>query len=91
MRKLIPLVVLMLVLAGCSKTNEQQPSDAEQKQMQQEHDKAMEQQRQLTSGEGNSMLRDEPQPNQGKTQQQSQPNQKRSQQKSKQQPNPSQQ
>jgi hypothetical protein len=59
MQKWPLLVLALLPLAGCS----DKPSDASQKQIEQEHQKAMEEQKKLTSGEGDSMLRDEPPPN----------------------------
>lgn len=76
MRKLSPVLLSIVLLVGCSK-HQQQPSDADQKRIEQEHQKVMEQQKRLTSGEGNSMLRDQPGPSQGAAQQQKQ-NQKQS-------------
>ena len=64
MRKFSPVLLLMLLSFACSGKN-QQPSDADQKRIEQEHQKAMEQQKQLTSGEGKSMLRDQPAPSEG--------------------------
>ena len=71
MRKLSSVLLLVLLSFACSNKN-QQPSEADQKRIEQEHQKAMEQQKQLTSGEGNSMLRDQPAPSQGTTQHQKQ-------------------
>jgi hypothetical protein len=71
MHKFSPVLLLMLLSFACSSKN-QQPSAADQKRIEQEHQKAMEQQKQLTSGEGKSMLRDQPAPSQGTTQQQKQ-------------------
>ena len=71
MRKFSPVLLLMLLSFACSNKN-QQPSDADQKRIEQEHQKAMEQQKQLTSGEGKSMLRNQPATSQGTTQQQKQ-------------------
>jgi len=71
MRKLFPVFLSLLLLVGCSK-HQQQPSDADQKRIEQEHEKAVEQQKHLTSGEGNSMLRDQPASSQGAAQQEKQ-------------------
>ena len=71
MRKLSPFLLLVLLAIGCSSKN-QQPSDAVQERIEQERQKAMDQQKQLTSREGNSMLRDQSMPSQGTAQQQKQ-------------------
>jgi uncharacterized protein YcfL len=71
MRKLTPVLLLILLSFACS-SKDQQPSDADQKRIEQEHQKAIEQQKQLTSEEGNSMLRDQSAPSQGTAQQQKQ-------------------
>ena len=71
MRKFSPVLLLMVLSFACSSKNEQ-PSDADHKRIEQEHQKAMEQQKQLTSGEGKSMLRDQPAPPQGTAQEQKQ-------------------
>jgi hypothetical protein len=71
MRKFSPVLLLLLLLMACSSKN-QQRSDTDQKRIEQEHQKAMEQQKQLTSGEGKSMLRNESAPSQGTARQQKQ-------------------
>ena len=70
MRRWLPVVLIVPLMTACSDKGKDQPSDAQQRQIEQEHQKAMDQQKQLTSGEGDSMLRDEPQPNQNTKQQQ---------------------
>jgi hypothetical protein len=72
MRKWLPFVLIVPLITVCSGKGKRRPSDAQQKQIEQEHQKAMDQQKQLTSGEGNSMLRDEPQPSQNTQPQQKQ-------------------
>jgi outer membrane biogenesis lipoprotein LolB len=70
MLRLLPLFLLLLLFAACSDRNKQQPSNADLKQIEEEHRKTMQQMRQLTAGQGNSMLRVEPQASQKATQQQ---------------------
>jgi hypothetical protein len=69
MHKWLFVVLAVLPITACSDKKSQSP-EADQKQIEQEHQKAMEEQKKLTSGEGNSMLRDEPQANKTTQQQQ---------------------
>ena len=55
------VLVSMLGVSACNSGNkEQQPTADEQKRIQEENQKAIEQQKQLTSGYGNSMNHDAP-------------------------------